>query len=52
MVYRGPGLIRAINAGLCRLLERDGFRTISDAVGTADRRLALRGATAGAATEI
>jgi dihydroorotate dehydrogenase (fumarate)/dihydroorotate dehydrogenase len=36
MVYRGPGLVREINAGLSRLLERDGFRNVSDAVGSAN----------------
>ena len=33
LVYRGPGLAKAINGGLIRLLERDGFATISDAIG-------------------
>jgi dihydroorotate dehydrogenase (fumarate)/dihydroorotate dehydrogenase len=37
MVYRGPGLVREINAGLPHLLERDGFRNIGDAVGSANR---------------
>ncbi|HWE79425.1 MAG TPA: dihydroorotate dehydrogenase (quinone), partial [Pseudolabrys sp.] len=37
LVYRGPGLVREINAGLSRLLERDGFRNVSDAVGSANR---------------
>lgn len=35
MVYRGPGIVRAIKTGLERLLDRDGFRSISAAVGTA-----------------
>jgi dihydroorotate dehydrogenase (fumarate)/dihydroorotate dehydrogenase len=34
MVYEGPGLLKRINRGLCRLLERDGFRSIAEAVGT------------------
>ena len=34
-VYRGPGTVRSIKAGLIRLLARDGFRSISEAVGTA-----------------
>jgi dihydroorotate dehydrogenase len=38
-VYQGPGLINRINRGLCRLLERGGFRSISEAVG-ADNRTA------------
>lgn len=34
MVYEGPDLARRINRGLVRLLERDGFARISEAVGT------------------
>jgi dihydroorotate dehydrogenase len=34
LVYEGPGIVRAINSGLLRLLERDGFGSIADAVGT------------------
>jgi len=37
LVYRGPGLVREINVGLSRLLERDGFRNIRDAVGVDNR---------------
>lgn len=33
LVYRGPGLVKRIKQGLCRLIERDGFRNIADAVG-------------------
>ncbi len=33
LVYRGPGIARSINNGLLRYLERDGFTTVSDAVG-------------------
>jgi len=33
LVYEGPGLIRRINRDLARLLERDGFANVSDAVG-------------------
>lgn len=33
LVYKGPGLAKAINRGLVRLLERDGFASISDAIG-------------------
>lgn len=33
LVYEGPGLARRINKGLARLLERDGFANISEAVG-------------------
>src|SRR5579871_4675121 len=34
MIYEGPSLVRKINRGLLRLLERDGFGSISEAVGT------------------
>ena len=33
LIYEGPGLARRINQGLCRLLERDGLRHISEAIG-------------------
>lgn len=33
-IYGGPLAIKRINEGLIKLLERDGFRNISDAVGT------------------
>jgi dihydroorotate dehydrogenase len=33
MVFEGPQLIGEINRGLVRLLKRDGYRTISEAVG-------------------
>jgi dihydroorotate dehydrogenase len=32
-IYEGPGLVKRINRGLCRLLERDGLKQITDAVG-------------------
>jgi dihydroorotate dehydrogenase len=35
LIYRGPGLVREIKRGLVRLLARDGFRSISEAVGSA-----------------
>ncbi len=38
MIYRGPGLAREIKRGLVRLLARDGFRSISEAVGSATMR--------------
>ncbi len=38
MIYRGPGLAGEIKRGLVRLLARDGFRSISEAVGS-ERRL-------------
>lgn len=34
LVYEGPGLPASIKAGLRALLKRDGFRSISEAVGT------------------
>ncbi len=33
MIYEGPGLIGEINYGLTRLLERDGFSSVYEAVG-------------------
>jgi dihydroorotate dehydrogenase len=33
LVYEGPGLAHRINKGLIRLLERDGFANIAEAVG-------------------
>ncbi|MFB6164067.1 MAG: quinone-dependent dihydroorotate dehydrogenase [Haloarculaceae archaeon] len=33
MIYRGPTIAREINRGLVKLLERDGFDTVADAVG-------------------
>ena len=33
MVYEGPLLARRIARGLARLLERDGFKSVADAVG-------------------
>ena len=35
MVYAGPGLPRAINRGLLRLMRREGFSAIAQAVGSA-----------------
>lgn len=35
LVYRGPGLPRRITRGLAKRLERDGFKTVAEAVGTA-----------------
>ncbi|MFA6039554.1 MAG: quinone-dependent dihydroorotate dehydrogenase [Candidatus Peribacteraceae bacterium] len=34
MIYEGPQLIGQINAGLVRLLRRDGFSSVAEAVGT------------------
>jgi len=38
-VYEGPGAVKRINQGLCRLLERDGLKHISDAVGVAGAKM-------------
>ena len=35
MVYEGPGLAQRINAGLFKLMKREGFSTIAEAVGSA-----------------
>lgn len=34
MIYEGPGLIKRIHKGLVANLERDGFATLADAVGS------------------
>jgi dihydroorotate dehydrogenase len=34
LVYHGPGLALKISRQLLKLLQRDGFANISDAVGT------------------
>ncbi|WP_049997783.1 quinone-dependent dihydroorotate dehydrogenase [Halococcus sediminicola] len=34
LVYRGPAIARDINRGLLELLEKDGFDSVADAVGT------------------
>ena len=33
LIYEGPGLVKKINKGLVRLLERDGFTSITQAIG-------------------
>jgi dihydroorotate dehydrogenase len=33
LIYEGPGLVRAINRGLAKLLRRDGYMSVADAVG-------------------
>lgn len=38
MIYQGPQLIAEINQGLTDLLQRDGFSTLSEAVGSAITR--------------
>src|SRR3989338_791620 len=36
MIYQGPNLISEINEGLVQLLRKDGYRSISEAVGSAN----------------
>jgi dihydroorotate dehydrogenase (fumarate)/dihydroorotate dehydrogenase len=33
LIYRGPGVVREITAGLAELLARDGVKSVADAVG-------------------
>jgi dihydroorotate dehydrogenase len=33
LVFKGPGIVREINAGLARLLARDGYAHVAEAVG-------------------
>ena len=33
MIYNGPGLIKEINKGLVKLLEKDGFSNVNQAIG-------------------
>src|SRR3989338_4465006 len=37
MIYRGPQVVSEINQGLVRLLKRDGYTNVSQAVGAAHR---------------
>ena len=39
MIYEGPQLIGEINQGLVEFLERDGFASIADAIGSSHRNL-------------
>ena len=34
LVYEGPGLVRRIKQGLVRLLQRDGFHSLTEAIGS------------------
>jgi dihydroorotate dehydrogenase len=34
LIYQGPGLVRRIKEGLVELMQRDGFSSIAEAVGT------------------
>ncbi len=37
LVYEGPGLVKKIKMGLIRLLERDGFSSIEEVIGTKNK---------------
>jgi dihydroorotate dehydrogenase len=37
LVYRGPGVVREILAGVAATLERDGFAGVTEAVGVDTR---------------
>ena len=39
LIYEGPALVASINRGLGRLLARDGFKNITEAVGTAHENI-------------
>jgi dihydroorotate dehydrogenase len=34
LIFEGPGLVRKIKAELANLLEKDGFKSVTEAVGT------------------
>ncbi|TDF95876.1 quinone-dependent dihydroorotate dehydrogenase [Paenibacillus piri] len=38
LIYEGPGIIRRLNEGIAELMKQDGFKHISEAVGSAHRR--------------
>jgi len=33
LIYEGPGLVKRINKGLVEMLKRDGYSSITEAVG-------------------
>lgn len=37
LIYEGPGLIKKINRGLVKLMQRDGFKNIGEAIGVESR---------------
>ncbi len=43
MIYEGPGVVRKIKRELAQLLRANGYRTVSEAVGTGARAHALPG---------
>ena len=34
LIYEGPGLVMKVKAELANLLERDGYKSVSEAVGS------------------
>ena len=40
-IYQGPGIARSINDGLQEILDREGFRSLDDAVGCRAKELAV-----------
>ncbi len=42
LIYEGPGVVKQINRGLSALLKRDGFKHVSQAVGTGISRRDLK----------
>ena len=40
-IYQGPGIARSINDGLQKILKREGFRSLDDAVGCRAKELAV-----------
>jgi len=43
LIYGGPAFVKRLNEGLAALLERDGFSSISDAIGADHRKGAAPG---------
>ena len=41
-IYQGPSIARRINDGLQKILDREGFRSLDDAVGCRAKELAVR----------
>jgi dihydroorotate dehydrogenase (fumarate)/dihydroorotate dehydrogenase len=41
LIYEGPSVVRKIAQGLARLLKRDGFASVADAVGSAHAGLSI-----------
>ena len=43
LIYQGPRVVNAINRGLARLLARDGFSNVAEAVGTLESQKVTKG---------